>query len=413
MFKKEFLKQLTILFIEDDEITRTQLEKMLNRLFKKVIVANNGLDGYEKYQEDKVGENKIDLILSDINMPIMNGIEMLEKIRVNDSSIPVIFSTARTETEYLIKAISLGVEYYVLKPMNIEDTLNKIEKICEKKYYQKLIQSKTLELKEYLKIINKVSTIYKMDSNKNIIFANQLFLSFLGYSEVDDIKEKSFYDLISNDIDKNIIIKLWETLEKNEPWTSDIKYKNLKGEVFYIKSTFLKIINESHYEYICIGFDSTNEVNKKREFHKNILNNIKDKSIEINQSLKDLQTKDLIISNLENELKIEKQRNIDFQSQIKYYENELKTVDDRVIKQLKMKNFETEELKNAMARIKKEKQVNLSKILNLEEELLATKLKLDKLDDKLRYKEKRIEDLISISNICESKLKRYEEKGKW
>lgn len=413
MFKKEFLKQLTILFIEDDEITRTQLEKMLNRLFKKVIVANNGLDGYEKYQEDKVGENKIDLILSDINMPIMNGIEMLEKIRVNDSSIPVIFSTARTETEYLIKAISLGVEYYVLKPMNIEDTLNKIEKICEKKYYQKLIQSKTLELKEYLKIINKVSTIYKMDSNKNIIFANQLFLSFLGYSEVDDIKEKSFYDLISSDIDKNIISKLWETLEKNEPWTSDIKYKNLKGEVFYIKSTFLKIINESHYEYICIGFDSTNEVNKKREFHKNILNNIKDKSIEINQSLKDLQTKDLIISNLENELKIEKQRNIDFQSQIKYYENELKTVDDRVIKQLKMKNFETEELKNAMARIKKEKQVNLSKILNLEEELLATKLKLDKLDDKLRYKEKRIEDLISISNICESKLKRYEEKGKW
>lgn len=346
-------------------------------------------------------------------MPIMNGIEMLEKIRVNDSSIPVIFSTARTETEYLIKAISLGVEYYVLKPMNIEDTLNKIEKICEKKYYQKLIQSKTLELKEYLKIINKVSTIYKMDSNKNIIFANQLFLSFLGYSEVDDIKEKSFYDLISSDIDKNIISKLWETLEKNEPWTSDIKYKNLKGEVFYIKSTFLKIINESHYEYICIGFDSTNEVNKKREFHKNILNNIKDKSIEINQSLKDLQTKDLIISNLENELKIEKQRNIDFQSQIKYYENELKTVDDRVIKQLKMKNFETEELKNAMARIKKEKQVNLSKILNLEEELLATKLKLDKLDDKLRYKEKRIEDLISISNICESKLKRYEEKGKW
>lgn len=413
MFKKEFLKQLTILFIEDDEITRTQLEKMLNRLFKKVIVANNGLDGYEKYQEDKVGENKIDLILSDINMPIMNGIEMLEKIRVNDSSIPVIFSTARTETEYLIKAISLGVEYYVLKPMNIEDTLNKIEKICEKKYYQKLIQSKTLELKEYLKIINKVSTIYKMDSNKNIIFANQLFLSFLGYSEVDDIKEKSFNDLISSDIDKNIISKLWETLEKNEPWTSDIKYKNLKGEVFYIKSTFLKIINESHYEYICIGFDSTNEVNKKREFHKNILNNIKDKSIEINQSLKDLQTKDLIISNLENELKIEKQRNIDFQSQIKYYENELKTVDDRVIKQLKMKNFETEELKNAMARIKKEKQVNLSKILNLEEELLATKLKLDKLDDKLRYKEKRIEDLISISNICESKLKRYEEKGKW
>lgn len=413
MFKKEFLKQLTILFIEDDEITRTQLEKMLNRLFKKVIVANNGLDGYEKYQEDKVGENKIDLILSDINMPIMNGIEMLEKIRVNDSSIPVIFSTARTETEYLIKAISLGVEYYVLKPMNIEDTLNKIEKICEKKYYQKLIQSKTLELKEYLKIINKVSTIYKMDSNKNIIFANQLFLSFLGYSEVDDIKEKSFYDLISSDIDKNIISKLWETLEKNEPWTSDIKYKNLKGEVFYIKSTFLKIINESHYEYICIGFDSTNEVNKKREFHKNILNNIKDKSIEINQSLKDLQTKDLIISNLENELKIEKQRNIDFQSQIKYYENELKTVDDRVIKQLKMKNFETEELKNAMARIKKEKQVNLSKILNLEEELLATKLKLDKLDDKLRYKEKRIEDLISISNICESKLKRYEEKAKW
>ena len=74
MFNNEFLKKLSILYVEDDEMARNQLARTLNRLFKNVILANNGFDGLEKYIKAKKDGIKIDLILSDVNMPKLNGL---------------------------------------------------------------------------------------------------------------------------------------------------------------------------------------------------------------------------------------------------------------------------------------------------------------------------------------------------
>lgn len=409
MFNKEFLKKLTILFVEDEEIARKQLYKVLSRLFNNVLVANNGLEAYEIYQENRLLGTNIDLILSDINMPIMNGIQMLEKIRIHDNDTPIIFATARTETEHLIKAISLGVNHYALKPIDIEDVIDKIEKVCEKKYYEKLVYEKTLELEEYLKVINNVATIYKMDENKKITFVNKLFLESLGFSKNEDILGRSFDDIISQDIDSSIIVELWNSVKDGNTWNNDIKYKDINNEVVYIKSTIFNVSNENRKEYINIGFISTNDVNKKREFHKQIINNIKEKNIELRQSLKDTKKYEELITQLQNDLKIEKQKQKDFNSQITYYENELVNVDKRIMKHLRVKNHEVEELKTSISKTKYEKELYVKTINKQNDELISSKIEISKLYDTLKNKEKRIEDLLDLIEIRESQLRKYDE----
>lgn len=407
MFNKDFLKTLTVLYVEDEELARRQLEKVLKRLFKEVVVAKNGLEGFQTFQEHKLEEKKIDLILSDINMPHMSGIEMLEKIRVNDPEIPIIFTTARSETEYLLKAIALNVVYYALKPIDIEDVVSKIEQVCEKKFYQNVIHEKTAELQEYLKIINNVATIHKMDKDGKITFANNLLLESTGYKK-EEILEKNFIDIISDDVDKKMITRIWDTVLENKTWKADLKYKEKNGNIFYIKSTIFKISNQSKDEYINIGFNSTNEVNEKREFHKKILNNMKDKNLQVAQSQTTAKQYETLVHRLQEELSKVKQKHADLTSQIDYYENEMLNVDSRVIKNLKVKNHEIDELKETISQIKQEKDTSTSNLNRISEELFDAKVEIEKLYEKLKIKEKRIEDLLSLVDIRESQLKKYD-----
>lgn len=409
MFNKDFLKKLTILFVEDEEIARKQLEKVLTRLFDNVITASNGQEAYEIYQEKRLLGKSIDLILSDINMPIMNGIEMLEKIRIHDKDTPVIFATARTESTNLIKAIHLGVDYYALKPIDMEDVIKKIEKVCEKKYYEKLIHEKVLESQEYLKIINNVATIYKMDEDKNIIFANSLFLESLGFVKNEDLIGKNFEDIINHDVNNEILKELWNNVESGKVWHDDIKYKDINGKDLYIKSTIFNISAENKKEYINIGFNSTLDVNKKREFHKQIIFNIKEKNIELNQSLKDIKKYEEVVELLQNELKMERDLKKNLNNQIRYYENEIVNVDQKVLKHLKVKNHEIEDLKNNITKIKHEKQLSLKNIEDQKNELISSKIEISKLYDTLKNKEKRIEDLLDLVEIRESQLRKYDE----
>jgi YesN/AraC family two-component response regulator len=149
MFDIEYLKSQTVLFVEDEELARDVLAKILSKIFKNVLTAANGLEGLEKFKESK-SSNEIDLIISDINMPIMNGLDMLEKIREIDSTIPVIFVTARNETNNILRAVDLNVTNYIIKPLQTDVLLKKIADACEKKYISKQLNEKKEELENYL-----------------------------------------------------------------------------------------------------------------------------------------------------------------------------------------------------------------------------------------------------------------------
>ena len=198
MFDMEYLKSQTVLFVEDEELAREILANMLSKVFKKVLTAANGLEGLEKFEESK-SSNEIDLIISDINMPIMNGLDMLEKIREIDSTIPVIFVTARNETNNILRAIDLNVTNYIIKPIQTDVLLKKIADACEKKFISNELNEKKEELENYLEAVDTVASIFKMNDDGKILFANKSLLEISEYSK-EEFENLNFSELIHPDV---------------------------------------------------------------------------------------------------------------------------------------------------------------------------------------------------------------------
>jgi len=412
MFNNEFLKKLSILYVEDDEMARNQLARTLNRLFKNVILANNGLDGLEKYIKAKKEGTRIDLILSDVNMPKLNGLEMLEKIRKIDNNIAIIYTTARTETEFLLKAIELHADHYVIKPINLQDVINKIQKVCEKNYLEELIESKNKELKQYLSIINNVAAIIKMDVNGKITYANSHFLQNLK-AEENEILGEDFENIIHKDMAKGFITSMWEDIKNDKIWNENIKFFNKENDFFYVNSTIFKIYSEDKIEYINIGFLSTKEVNEKREFHKKIIENVKNNTSEIKKSKDDIQNLviekekyEALILKLKKSIELENQKHLDESSQIKFYENELLSVDSRLDKRIIIKNKEIEDSINDVKRVKDEKKILLLDIHKLERKLEDSLALISKLEKNEELSKKKIIDLKDVLEHREDQLKK-------
>ncbi len=114
------LKNVTILYAEDEKDLREVTHQILKGFTKKQYVAENGQEGLELF---KKYENEIDLIITDVNMPILNGLDMIKEIKKINLNIPIIVATAFSNKEYLLEAIDIGVDKYVLKPIDIAKLL--------------------------------------------------------------------------------------------------------------------------------------------------------------------------------------------------------------------------------------------------------------------------------------------------
>ena len=102
-----------VLIVDDSALVRKQLTEMIETLGFEIDTAKNGQEAV-----DKATAIQYNVITMDINMPIMDGIEMIKYIRKNDSSIPIVLLTAHNREEYLMKLINLHVQHFILKPIN-------------------------------------------------------------------------------------------------------------------------------------------------------------------------------------------------------------------------------------------------------------------------------------------------------
>ena len=151
------LKNLSILYVEDEKMIRQNAVEYLSRYAKLVFEAQDGEEAFQIYKEEKPN-----IIISDIKMPKMNGLELAAAIRKEDKETPIIMATAHTHTEYLLKAVELQLVKYVVKPITSDklqealllsiDYLNvkskNIVKIDKLRHYDLL--NKTLVIKKNL-----------------------------------------------------------------------------------------------------------------------------------------------------------------------------------------------------------------------------------------------------------------------
>ena len=122
----EGLKNVTILYVEDEPLIRENAVEYLSRYCKKVFQAKDGEDGYSIYQA-----HSPDLIISDIKMPKLNGLDFAAKVRKEDKTTPIILATAHTQTEYLLRAVELQLIKYIVKPITSEKLQEALSMACD------------------------------------------------------------------------------------------------------------------------------------------------------------------------------------------------------------------------------------------------------------------------------------------
>ena len=198
----ELVKDFKVLYVEDDEGVRNQTKALLELIFNFIDTAENGKEGLEKYKA-----KNYDLVLTDIAMPIMNGLDMIREIKKINENQKVVIITAYNDIEYLLESISLGVDGYIIKPietkqffrviekvakiihneklqqkfndMLVEEVEKKTEEIVRKTFYDDLTGLKNrVSLKEKLKLLNEDSCLAVLNINGfysiNIVYGYEI-----------------------------------------------------------------------------------------------------------------------------------------------------------------------------------------------------------------------------------------------
>lgn len=117
-------KSLTVLYVEDEGDNRTQIAQILELFFKEVVVAENGLEAFELYKAQE-----IDLVMTDLTMPFMDGLDMIKEVRKIHHNQHVIVLTAHNSSENLMETIDLQLDGFLLKPIKMEKMMDLLLKI--------------------------------------------------------------------------------------------------------------------------------------------------------------------------------------------------------------------------------------------------------------------------------------------
>ena len=136
---------LNILYVEDDSAIREEVDGLLRRIFQNVDSLSNGEDALLLYKE-----KKYDIVLTDLAMPKLDGVELTRKIMSENPTQEVMIISAHRDVEQLVELIDLGVSGFILKPINIQKFIQKIHSKVKEIYANKMMKEHYQQLKEQI-----------------------------------------------------------------------------------------------------------------------------------------------------------------------------------------------------------------------------------------------------------------------
>lgn len=203
--EKELMKNITVLFVEDEDKVREQFLQLLRRRFDTIHVAANGIEGLEMFQEKHP-----ELVITDIQMPRMSGLDMVKEIRLIDPQVPVIIITAFNDSSNLIRAIQLGINYFLQKPTIRDELLGVLARAVETIIQKREISERDLIIQTILSWHPYFSIVSEKDHVKHV---GKSLLDFLGYSTKEEFieahtnVEQLFEDIQDMETGKHVNLK--------------------------------------------------------------------------------------------------------------------------------------------------------------------------------------------------------------
>ena len=150
----KLLENIKVLYIEDEKVTRTMISSFLKKKVGKVIVAECGEEGIKNFLEYKP-----DIIITDLVMPDMSGIDVMKRIRSMGYKVPIIITSALSDSKTILQTVDLKIEKYLIKPIDEDILLEKLVNIAS----EELNISKVVALSEEFNLTNEVKKRMQMD----------------------------------------------------------------------------------------------------------------------------------------------------------------------------------------------------------------------------------------------------------
>lgn len=243
---KELCSTLKMLYVEDDVSIQTFMLRYLKKFFLSVVVANNGQEGLQAYKNES-----FDIVITDLSMPVMNGFEMITEIKKINPDQPLLITSAHSESDYMFKAIKIGIDGYIIKPFEYEQLNQELYKIADRiKHYKEneaykdhlseMVETRTKELQNALsfQIQNYDETLkamvdmieerdtYTAGHSKRVATYSKMMAYEMGYS--DDECMKIYQAGILHDIGK---VATPDAILLNPKSLNEIEYKLIKEHV--------------------------------------------------------------------------------------------------------------------------------------------------------------------------------------
>ena len=179
-------KNLNVLYVEDNIEVQTQTAKMLQSFFNDICIANNEKIALELF----VNNNSYHILITDIKMPILDGLGFIESIRKINKRVPIIVLSAHDNKDYFLKTINAGIDGYILKPYTLGQITNTLTNIMEK-YEFDIINKQIIELDFDFIWNKKENQLFKKNEmiklSKNEVKLFQLFID--NYSLLKNYQE--------------------------------------------------------------------------------------------------------------------------------------------------------------------------------------------------------------------------------
>lgn len=234
----EYLKTLSILYVEDDQNTREELEYFLEKKVKNLYVAKNGEEGYELYKKYNP-----DAVITDIQMPVLDGIELARLIKEDNAKVPILILTAFNDAQYLFEAIKLNINHYLTKPLNLKILVENLVDISKKIFLEKENREIQNVLEQYKSVVDENSIFFKINSEGMITYANECFKKISQYDEIEIIGS-SFNQIHNFRTNEDIFSQILEGINSEKRvWKNRVENLNKSGDVYYTDMTVKPIFN--------------------------------------------------------------------------------------------------------------------------------------------------------------------------
>lgn len=282
--------EISILYVEDDLTTRDLICTIIRLKFPglHLLSAANGQSGLELYRE-----HRPDIVLTDISMPVMDGIRLASEIRALNRDANIILITAHSDTRYLLNAIKMGINRYVLKPIDNVKLFEAIEDSVSRITLERQVRKQSEYICKLSRAVEQSPCMVIITDAKGVVeYVNPKFTGITGYLPEEVVAQKP--GIPTSNETASDYEKLWSTISAGNEWQGEFQSRKKNGELYWESASISPLCDADGTitNYVAVKEDITER--KRAEAQIRILNadlekRVLERTAELEESNKELE----------------------------------------------------------------------------------------------------------------------------